>query len=99
MGEKKQAAAKANEPQAYDPPHVPMTEEFDRAKWTLPPLGVVAIALVAVMVIVGVMAWRMQPKPVSSGTIDDVVAVATQDGKTMAAINVTFSNIGSGRPL
>jgi hypothetical protein len=99
MAENNHAAAKVNKPEAYDPAHVPMTEEFDRAKWTLPPLGVVAIALVAVMVIVGVMAWRMQPKPIASGTIDDVFAVATADGKTMAAVKITFSNIGSGRPL
>lgn len=83
----------------YDRGQVPMTEEMDSARWTLPPLGVVAIALVAIAVIVGVIAWRLQPKPMASGSIDDVFAVTTQDGKTMAAIKVTFSNVGNGRPL
>jgi hypothetical protein len=88
-----------NKPPDYDPAHVPMSEEFDRAKWTLPPLGVVAIALVVIAVVVGLVAWQMQPKPVASGSIDDVFAVAMADGKTMAAIKITFSNVGNGRPL
>jgi hypothetical protein len=101
MAENNAAAKKPTPPaqQPYDPAHVPMTEEFDRAKWTLPPLGVVGIALVVIAIVVGVIAWRMTPKPVASGSIDDVFAVATPDGKTMAAIKVTFSNVGSGRPL
>lgn len=93
------AGPKLNKPEAYDPAHVPMTEEFDRAKWTLPPLGVVGIALVIIAVVVGIFAWRLQPQPVASGTIDDVFAVSMPDGTVMAAIKVTFSNIGSGRPL
>jgi hypothetical protein len=76
-----------------------MTEEFDSARWTLPPLGIVAIVLVVIAVVVGLIAWSMQPKPIASGTIDEVFAVPSQDGKTMAAIKVTFSNVGSGRPL
>jgi hypothetical protein len=93
------AAPKLNKPQDYDPAHVPMTEEFDRAKWTLPPLGVVGIALVIIAVVVGIFAWRLQPQPVASGSIDDVFGVSTPDNHTMAAIKVTFSNIGRGRPL
>lgn len=98
MAENNHATAKkANDD--YDRGQVPMTEEMDSARWTLPPLGVVAIALVAVAVIVGLVAWRLQPKPVASGNIDDVFGVATQDGRTMAAVKVTFSNVGTGRPL
>ena len=52
-----------------------------------------------VAVIVGVVAWTLQPKPQAAGSIDDVFAVATPDGKTMATIKVTFSNVGNGRPL
>jgi hypothetical protein len=105
MAEENHATAKKPENTAkkpnedYDRGQVPMTEEMDSARWTLPPLGIVAIALVAIAVIVGVIAWQLQPKPVASGKIDDVFAVATQDGRTMAAIKVTFSNVGSGRPL
>ena len=36
----------------FDSGHVPMTEEFDRAKWTLPPIVPVLIALVAVALVV-----------------------------------------------
>src|SRR3954471_18040470 len=39
---------------APDAGHVPMTEEFDRAKWTLPPIVPVLIALVAVAVVVAI---------------------------------------------
>jgi hypothetical protein len=93
-------AAKANKPSDdYDRGQVPMTEEMDSARWTLPPLGVVAIVLVIIAVVVGVIAWRLQPQPVASGTIDDVFAVATPDNQTMVAIKVTFSNVGNGRPL
>lgn len=100
MAENNAAAKKPTTPEpTYDPAHVPMTEEFDRAKWTLPPLGVVGIVLVAIAVVVGLIAWQLQPKPSAAGSIDDVFAVPTPDGKTMAAIKVTFSNVGSGRPL
>jgi hypothetical protein len=100
MAQDNRAAAKVNKPdENYDRGQVPMTEEMDSAKWTLPPLGVVAIVLVVIAVVVGVIAWRMQAQPVAAGSIDDVFAVATPDGKTMAAIKVTFSNVGNGRPL
>jgi len=97
MAEQEQQGVRKTE-DTYDAGHVPMTEEFDRAKWTLPPLGIVVIALVAVALIVGVIAWVKQPKPASAGSIDDMVALPTTDGSTVVAMNVTFRNIG-GRPL
>lgn len=76
-----------------------MTEEMDRPGRTLPPLGVVAIALVVLGLIVGIIAWRTQPKPQAGGSIDDIFAVSTSDGKTMAIVKVTFRNVGQGKPL
>jgi len=98
MSEKDQARVRPPQ-ETYDAGHVPITEEMDSAKRTLPPLGVVAIALVVIAVVVALIAWKLQPKPMAAGTIDEVFAVATPDGKTMATIKVTFSNVGSGRPL
>ena len=79
-------------PDDYDRAHVPMGEEFDKAKWTLPPWQPVAIALVVVGVIVGIIAYTNKAKPPASGGIDEVTAVAVPGDSTMAAINVHFAN-------
>ena len=81
-----------------DRAHPDMGEEFDRAKWTLPPLGLVAGGVLFIAVLVGLLAWRTQPKPVSAGSIDDVFAVASSDNQVLATIRMTVRNAGQ-RPL
>src|ERR1051326_1334822 len=71
---------------------VPMGEEFDKAKWTMPPWQPVVIALVVVGIIVGIIAYFNRAKPAATGGIDEVTAVAVPGDSVMAAINVHFGN-------
>lgn len=76
----------------YDPAHVPMGEEFDKAKWTMPPWQPVVIALVIVGVVVGIISYFNRAKPPASGGIDEVTSVAVPGDSVMAAVNVHFGN-------
>ncbi|HZI56339.1 MAG TPA: hypothetical protein VFF39_06165 [Verrucomicrobiae bacterium] len=71
--------------------HIPITEELDSAKWTLPPIVplLVAAVLVAVLVAVGVLSNRT--KPSASLAITKIVS-ADQEGNTMVAIQVKLDN-------
>jgi hypothetical protein len=77
--------------QAPDIGHVPMTEEFDRAKWTLPPLTPILIALGAVAIVVAVVSFTTRAKPVAAGAITKVASV-DQETSTMVAIQVKLDN-------
>jgi hypothetical protein len=72
--------------------HVPMGEEFDKAKWTLPPIVPVLIAFAAVIVVVVIVSFGNRAKPVIKGTITKV-ATADQEGNTMAALQVKLDNV------
>ena len=75
-----------------------MTEEFDRAKWTLPPVGVVVIALLVIAAIIAVVAVVNIPKPALSGSVGDVAAAETQDHSVLVAINLSLKNL-SEKPV
>ena len=75
----------------YTPGHVPITEEFDRAKWTLPPIVPVLIALAAVAIVVAIVAFSNRATPVLGGEITKLVSV-DQDGNTMIAVQVKLNN-------
>ena len=72
--------------------HIPLTEEFDRAKWTLPPVRIVLIALALVAVVVVAIGWFGRAKPVASGSINDVGAVQVSDSSSLIAIQFTMYN-------
>jgi hypothetical protein len=76
-----------------DHAHVPMSEEFDRAKWTLPPLGIVGIALAVLAVVVAILAYTNRAKPVAAGAINDANAVELQDKTVLAAIQLNVANV------
>jgi hypothetical protein len=79
----------------YDAGHVPITEEFDSAKRSLPPAVPVAIALAAVAIVVGVIAFVERSKPVAQGGIDAVFASQPANmTNTMVALQVTLRNVG-----
>jgi hypothetical protein len=83
--------------QPYDLPT--LGEEFDRAKWTLPPASIVAIAIAGVAIIVAIVMYVERYKPVSSGSLGDVASVELADhNSVLVAINVTVNNIGQ-KPL
>ncbi len=85
-------AAAAPKKAEDDYAHVPMGEEFDKAKWTMPPWQPVVIALLVVGVIVGIISYFNRAKPPASGGIDEVTSVVVPGDSVMAAINVHFGN-------
>ncbi|MFI5111428.1 MAG: hypothetical protein ACHP9S_01275 [Terriglobales bacterium] len=83
----------------YDRAHVPMGEEFDKAKWTLPPWQPVVIALVVVGIVVAIFSWVTKAKPQGKATIDNINVIQLQGGdNVLVAINVTLNNTGK-KPL
>ena len=73
---------------------IPVYEEYDKAKWTLPPAKIVGIALAIVAVVVAIVVFLQRPVPTSSGTIDDVQMVEPAGGGVLVAINLTVHNVG-----
>ncbi len=74
-----------------DAGHIPITEELDSAKWTLPPIVPLLIAAVFVAVLVSVVVLSNRSKPVASLAITKVVA-ADQQGNTMVAVQAKLTN-------
>ena len=75
-----------------DPAHVPMTEEFDRARWTLPPLRIVAIGIGIVAVVGAILIFTNRARPVVAGGINNVAAVQLQDNTVLVAVQLHISN-------
>src|ERR1035441_418926 len=85
---------KAPQPQ-YDAGHVPIMEEFDSPKRSLPPAVPVVIALVIVGIVVAVIAFLERSKPVAQGGIDAVYASQPANmTNTMVVLQITVSNVG-----
>ncbi len=79
--------------------HVPMSEEFDKAKWTLPPWQPVVVALVIVGIVVAIFSFVTRAKPQGGGRIDNAVAVSIPPGDSvLVAVSVTLNNTGK-KPL
>ena len=89
----KPAAVPKPKEQEIDRAHVPWSEEFDKAKWTLPPVGIVLIAMGIVAVVVVIVGYLNRAKPVASGGITTVNAVQLQDNTILAAISLNVGNI------
>ncbi len=71
---------------------VPITEEFDNARWTLPPVGRVAIGILIIAVLVAAFAFFGRAKPGATGSINDVGVVQMADNNVMVTIQVTLWN-------
>ncbi len=79
--------------------HVPMSEEFDKAKWRLPPWQPVAVALAIVAIVVALLSFTTRAKPPGSGGIQNVAAVPIGAGdNVLVAVTLTLSNT-SQKPL
>jgi hypothetical protein len=88
------------EPKTPQPPpdagHIPITEEMDSAKWTLPPVLPVVIVLVVLAAIVVVGAHLMRPRAGASGAMTGVYAAESPDkSSTMVLVRVSVSNVGN----
>ena len=76
--------------------HVPITEEFDRAKWTMPAAVPIMIAVALVAITVSLIVFVNRAKPSASGTITKVAA-ADQTDSVMVAIQIKFDNVTENR--
>jgi hypothetical protein len=96
--------ADAPKPPSPKPPppdagHMPMTEEMDSARWTLPSVIPLLIAASAVALLVGGYYWLGKAKPVSSGAIQEVVAAEQPDkASVLVLVRVRVENKGE-KPL
>lgn len=86
-------ATPATKPEAPAPNfgHIPITEELDSAKWTLPPIVPVMIGLVLVVVVVAIVLFATKDKPYASLAITKIVS-APQEDNAMVAIQVKLDN-------
>lgn len=90
----KPAAPGAEKPTPPDTGHFRIAEEMDSAKWTLPPVAPVAIALVALAAILGAYLWLGRPKPGAAATITKVAAAEQQGGNgVMVLLHLQLQNI------
>jgi len=79
----------------FNPGHVPITEEFDSAKRTLPPVAPLAVALLVVLVFIIGVAYLFRSKPVAQGQIDQAFAMQQENNAySMVMMQVTLHNIG-----
>jgi len=98
MSEQSMSEQPTSEPPAARPSPEPITEfhigeEFGTAKRNLPPVRIVMICIAAVVVVVGIFAFKERPKPQGSGAIDFVVATEVPgQNMILAAITMTLRN-------
>ena len=88
------SANRTTRPQPANAPnagHIPITEEMDSAKWTLPPIVPLLVAAVLVAIVVSVVVFSNKTKPSASLAITKVVSAA-QEGNTMVAIQIKLDN-------
>jgi hypothetical protein len=69
-----------------------MTEEFDRARWTLPPMKIVGIGVAIVAVVAAILIYTNRAKPVVAGGINTISAVQMQDNSILTAVQLTIGN-------
>jgi hypothetical protein len=65
---------KAEEPRP-DAGHVPMTEELDSARWSLPPVVPVVVAAAVLAIVLGIYLASSRKPPTSTGSVVRVVAL------------------------
>ncbi len=82
-----------------DAGHIPITEEMDSARWTLPPATPVIVVVIVLACIVGLLAWIFRAKPAGSGAITGVYAVEVpSQSSVMVELHVRLQDI-SEKPL
>jgi hypothetical protein len=70
-----------------------IAEEYGTARKNLPPAGILAICVAVVVIIAGIYAATHRAHPMSSGSVEDVVAVPLPGQEmVMVAVNVSIQN-------
>ena len=92
--ETQKPAAPATPPDAR---HLPMGEEMDSARRTLPPILPVLVAAVVIAVLLG-MYSRQAAKPGTTAAITGVGAVALPEDKVLVVVHVRLENLAD-KPL
>jgi hypothetical protein len=83
----------------FDAGHVPITEEFDSAKRSLPAIAPLAVALLVVVVFIAGVAFIFRSKPLAQGQVDQAFAMQqAENNYSMVLMQVTLRNIGD-KPL
>ncbi len=83
----------APNPPPPDAGHMPMTEEMDSARWTLPPLVPLLIAATAVALFAGGYYWLGKGEIASTGAIQEVVAAEQPDkASVLVLVRVRVEN-------
>jgi hypothetical protein len=83
----------------FDAGHVPITEEFDSARRTLPAVAPLVAALLVVVVFILGVGYIFRSKPVAQGQIDHAFAMQQPDQNySMVLMQVTLRNSGD-KPL
>lgn len=85
------AKAPAKAADQPDAGHIPITEEMDSARWTLPPVVPMLIAVMVVGILVAVVVLSNRTKPSAALAITKVVSAA-QESNTMVAIQIKLDN-------
>ena len=88
-------AATPDQPSATSDPQssIDIGEEYGTARKNHPPAGIVAICVAVVVAIAAIYALTHRAHPLSSGSIDDVVAVEMPgQNMVMVAVNVSLHN-------
>lgn len=80
----------------FDAGHVPMSEELDSPRWTLPPIVPILIALAGVAIVVGIVAFSNRPKPSATGNITKVVSAEMNDN-VLVVVDLKFDNATEGK--
>jgi hypothetical protein len=77
-----------------DAGHVPITEEMDSAKWTLPPIMPVVTVIIVLAAIIGIFAWVFRAKPAGEGAVTGVFAVQIDPSNVMVEVRARVLNVG-----
>jgi fructose-specific phosphotransferase system component IIB len=80
---------------AYDAGHVPITEEMDSARWTLPPMVPVLIAALVIGAILGVYLLSSRKPPTSFGSITrmEAIPVHVESNRSMGAQGLITNDV------
>jgi hypothetical protein len=93
------ATSKPNPASEPDAGHIPLTEEMDSLKHTMPDAAPVIISIVFVAIVLGIVAYIFRPQPIANGTIDEAYAAAIPNRSTvLATVQLTVKNV-SKKPL